>query len=216
MSEDDFNLKNSSEYLHLSFDETFRILKSSINGLSTEESKKRFDIFGGNDVLEKKENSLKLFLGYFWGPMAWLMEVAVILTIFINHYLEAILISILLITNAIISFSHNRDSKKAVQLLKNKLSIKVSTLRDGRYEEIDSIYLVPGDIIAVGLGDVIPADLKIIDGELLIDQSSLTGESLEIDKNIGELVFSGSNVKRGEARCVVLNIGSQTYFTQEL
>jgi H+-transporting ATPase len=212
MLENDFNLKNSSEYLHLSFDDTFNILKSSQSGLSEEEAERRINLFGKNDILEKKENLLKLFLGYFWGPMAWLMEAAIILTIFINHYFEAVLISILLITNVIISLLHNRNSKNAVELLKSKLSIKVSTLRNGKYEKINSADLVPGDIVAVGLGNIIPADLKIINGELTIDQSSLTGESFEIDKNAGEIVFSGSSVKRGESTCVVLNIGLQTYF----
>jgi H+-transporting ATPase len=133
MAENDFNLKNSSEYLHLSFDETFNVLKSSKSGLSEEEAERRINLFGKNDVLEKKENLLKLFLGYFWGPMARLMESAIILTVFINHYLEAVLILILLIANAIISFIYNRNSKNAVELLKSKLSMKVSTLRDIKY-----------------------------------------------------------------------------------
>jgi H+-transporting ATPase len=133
MAENDFNLKNSSEYLHLSFDETFNVLKSSKSGLSEEEAERRINLFGKNDVLEKKENLLKLFLGYFWGPMAWFMESAIILTVFINHYLEAVLILILLIANAIISFIYNRNSKNAVELLKSKLSMKVSTLRDIKY-----------------------------------------------------------------------------------
>jgi len=207
-----FQLKNSAEYSKISVEETFKYLQSNDNGLSDDEAEKRKAVFGENKLPEEKEYWWKRLFNQFWGPMPWLMEAAIILTIVIGHNLEAFLVFILLIINALISYIHGTNSQKAVELLKRKLVLTAMVLRDGEKKEVKSSNLVPGDIVFVGLGDLVAADLKIISGNLTVDQSALTGESLEIEKKEGELVYSGSSIKKGEARCIVLNTGTHTYF----
>ena len=118
----------------------------------------------------------------------------------------------LLTANAVIGYLHSRGSQKAIELLKKKLAIKAKVLRDGIWLEKEAKELVPGDIIVVKLGDIVPADAKIIDGELSVDESALTGESLPKDAHLSDIIYSSSVVKRGEARCILINTAANTYF----
>jgi H+-transporting ATPase len=144
--------------------------------------------------------------------MPWLLELAMGLSFILSHYLEGIIIFVLLTVNAVIGHVHSRGSQKAVELLKRKLAVKAKVLRDRKWVMKGAKEIVPGDIIAVGLGDIVPADAKIISGGLSIDQSALTGESLPAEKHESDIIYSSSVVRRGEAKCAVVNTGNNTYF----
>jgi H+-transporting ATPase len=208
----DFQIKPTSEFKALSLTETFALLQSTENGLSSSSVKERLSFFGRNEITEKKTNPVTEFLGRYWGPMPWLLELAMALSLMLGHALEAIIIFVLLTVNAIIGFLHARGSQKAAELLKQRLAIKAKVCRDGEWTTEDAGGIVPGDILIVKLGDIIPADAKIIGGDLSIDESALTGESLPIEKQSSDVVYSGAVVRRGEARCVAVNTGSNTYF----
>jgi len=206
-------LKKTSEYKEFPVEETIRLLKTSTNGLAESESKERIERFGYNEVVEKEKNPILEFLSRYWGPMPWLLEFTMGLSYISCHYLELAIIFLLLTINATIGFWHARSSRKALELLKKRLAVKAKVLRDGEWVVKDVRGIVPGDIIAIGLGDLVPADAKIVsDDEVSVDQSALTGESLPVSAHKSEIVYSSSIVKRGEARCVVVNTGTNTYF----
>ena len=208
----DFKVRSTSEYKKISLEETLRFMETSIEGLSDSEVKKRFEIFGYNEIVEKRKNLFFEFLLRYWGPMPWLLELAMALSFILGHYFETIIIFALLTINAIIGHMHSRGSQKAVELLKKKLAIKAKVLRDGKWIMEDAKEIVPGDIISVGLGDIVPTDAKVIGGELSVDESALTGESLPVDTHQSDIIYSGSVARRGEARCIVVNTGANTYF----
>ncbi|MBL4931779.1 plasma-membrane proton-efflux P-type ATPase [Clostridium paridis] len=205
-------MKSTFEYKKMSSNEIMKFLETSENGISTEEANNRVKKFGYNQVEEIKKNLFIEFFKRYWGPMPWLLELAIVLTIILKHYTESIIISILLTVNAIIGFLQSSNSKKAVELLKKKLEIKAKVLRDGNWVLKDAREVVPGDIIIVKLGDLIPADVSIISGEISVDESALTGESLPKNLKSTDVIYSSSVVKAGEARCIVINTGINTYF----
>jgi H+-transporting ATPase len=208
----DLKVKNTSEYKKISREETLNFLETSLSGLSGSEAGKRLGLFGYNEIVEKKKNPVLEFLLRYWGPMPWLLELAMGLSFLLKHYLEGIIIFVLLTVNAVIGHMHSRGSQKAVQLLKIKLAIKATVLRDGEWVKRQSKDIVPGDIIAVGLGDIVPADAKIEIGDLSVDVSALTGESLPVEIHQSDIIYSSAVVRRGEAKCVVVNTGANTYF----
>lgn len=208
----DLKIKSTTDYKKISFEETFKFLETSIDGLSEAEARKRLEIFGSNEIVEKKKNPVLEFLLRYWGPMPWLLELAMALSFILRHYFEGIIIFLLLTVNAVIGHMHSRGSQKALELLKKKLAIQAKVRRDGQWRTKEASEIVPGDVIAVKLGDIIPADAKILSGEISVDQSALTGESLTVNANQSDIVYSGSVAKLGEARCVVVNTGINTYF----
>jgi len=207
------NPRSTNEYKEISVEETIRVLETSPNGLTESEALERIGRFGRNEVAEKERNPVLDFLSRYWGPMPWLLESAMALSYILRHYLELIIIFALLTINAIIGFLHTRSSRKALDLLKKRLAVKARVLRDGQWVVRDARELVPGDIIGIGLGDLAPADAKLLgDGEVSVDQSALTGESLPVTLRESGIVYSSSVVKRGEAKCIVVNTGANTYF----
>jgi len=204
--------KNTLEYKAMPSEKVFESLKTALEGLSESEARKRLEIFGYNEIEEKKSNRLLQFLSRYWGPMPWLLELAMGLSFVLRHYLEGIIIFALLTVNALIGHIHSRGSQKALDLLKKKLAIKAKILRDGKWGTKEAKEVVPGDVIAVGLGDIVPADAWIASGELSVDQSTLTGESLPVEAHPSDVIYASSVVRRGEARCVVVNTGAHTYF----
>ncbi|MHB1685769.1 MAG: plasma-membrane proton-efflux P-type ATPase [Ignavibacteriaceae bacterium] len=208
----ELKIQPTSDYKKTTLEETFRLLETTENGLNRTEVQDRLGIFGHNAIEEKKKNPVLEFISRFWGPMPWLLELAMALSLFLKHHIEGIIIFVLLTVNAIIGFMHSRGSQKAVELLKQRLAIKAKVLRDGIWSLIESSEIVPGDIIVVKLGDIVPADAKIISGDISIDESALTGESLPVESQALDITYSGSVVKRGEARCIVVNTGVNTYF----
>ena len=206
------SIKKTSDYGQLTLEDAFTLTHSSSGGLTDAEAKTRIQTFGFNEIPENRRSGIVEFLSRYWGPMPWLLEVTVALSYLLNRFLDSIIIFALLTTNALIGFHHSRSSQRALEVLKTRLAIKAKALRDGKWVTADARELVPGDIIAVTLGDLVPADSKIIDGSASIDQSALTGESLPITTQASGILYSGSIVKRGQVTALVVNTGIDTFF----
>jgi len=203
---------STKDFERVSLDEAFKMLGSGPNGLSEDEARRRLSVYGPNVVGEKKESPLLGFLKRFWGPMPWLLEVAILLSLIIGHIIEAIIIASLLLINAVVGFLHQESSRKVLEMLRSRLAPRAKVLRDGDLKTIEAGLVVPGDVVVVELGDVVPADCKVVEGELSVDQSILTGESLPVDVSSNGILFAGSIIKRGRAKCLVVNTGKNTYF----
>jgi len=188
-------------------------LASSSEGLSQAEARKRLTQYGPNEIEEKKTNPFLKFLSYFWGPIPWMIEVAVILSGVVGHWPDFFIILILLIANAVVGFWEEHEAGNAIAALKAKLAIKARVKRDGKWITPESRELVPGDVIRVRLGDIVPADARLLDGDPVeVDQSALTGESLPATRKPGEVIFSGSIIRQGEIGAMVYATGANTYF----
>jgi H+-transporting ATPase len=208
----DLKVRATSEYKKISLEDAYKFLKTTADGLTDSEVKYRIEKFGNNEIVLKKQNSLLEFIQRYWGPMPWLLELAMGLSFALSHYLEGMIIFVLLTMNAIIGQIHSSSSQNVIELLKNKLAIKAKVLRNKKWSKEDAKGIVDGDIISVKLGDIVPADARIITGELSVDQSALTGESLPLETHSSDIIYSGSIIKRGEAMCIVINTGANTYF----
>jgi H+-transporting ATPase len=182
------------------------------NGLSDEDVKQRQTTYGLNEVAEKKQLLVLLFLKHFWGLTAIMLEITIVLSFLLQKYIDVYLIGGLMLFNAIIGFIQESKAAKTVQALKQSLQVLVRVLRDTKWQQVLASQLVPGDIIRVRTGDFMTADAKIIDGEAGADQSALTGESLLIRKKEGDMLFSGSVIKNGECNAVVTATGVNTFF----
>ena len=182
------------------------------NGLSDEDVKQRQTTYGLNEVVEKKQLLVLLFLKHFWGLTAIMLEITILLSFLLQKYIDVYLIGGLMLFNAIIGFIQESKAAKTVQALKQSLQVLVRVLRNTKWQKVLASQLVPGDIIRVRTGDFMTADAKIIDGEAGADQSALTGESMLISKNEGEMLFSGSVIKNGECNAVVTATGVNTFF----
>lgn len=188
-------------------------LKSTSNGLSQDEAKTRLSQYGPNEIEEKKANPFLKFLAYFWGPIPWMIEVAVILSAVIGHWPDFFIILVLLISNGAVGFWEEYQAGNAIAALKAKLAIKARIKRDGKWSSIPARELVPGDIIHLRLGDIVPADARLLVGDPVeVDQSALTGESLPVTRKSSEAVFSGSIIRQGEIDALVYATGGNTYF----
>jgi len=204
--------KSTLDYKDISIEETIKLLKTSISGLTESEAKRRIETYGYNEIKEEKRHALVDFISRYWGPMPWLLEIAIILSYFLGHYLEAVIIFILLTVNVIIGFVHAHNSQKVLDLLKKRLTVKAKLQRDGVWVTKDAREIVPGDIFVLELGDLVPVDAKILKGEISIDQSTLTGESLPVDVHRLDIIYSSTLVTRGEAFCVAVNTGMNTAY----
>jgi H+-transporting ATPase len=188
-------------------------LGSSPDGLSQAEAEKRLVEYGPNEIEEKKTNVLLKILSYFWGPIPWMIEVAVILSGVVRHWPDFFIILILLVSNAAVGFFEERQAGNAIEALKARLAVKARVKRDGKWITPPARELVPGDAIRLRLGDIVPADARLLDGdEVSVDQSALTGESLPATRKSGDAVFSGSIIRRGEIGALVYATGGKTYF----
>ena len=184
-----------------------------LNGLTQAEAGKRLAQYGPNAIVEKKINPLLKFLSYFWGPIPWMIEAAVILSGIIGHWPDFFIILILLIANAVVAFWEEREAGNAIAALKAKLAINARVKRDGQWITAAARELVPGDVIRIRLGDIVPADARLLSGDPVeVDQSALTGESLPATRKSGEAVFSGSIIRMGEIDALVYATGGNTYF----
>jgi len=209
-------LLNKDDVEKMDPQELFKTLNSSVEkGLTSQEAARRLEQYGPNALEEKHVNPFLKFLSYFWGPIPWMIEIAAILSAIVRHTADFIIIVALLIFNAIVGFWQEYKAGNAVEALKKSLALKSRALRDGQWQEIKANQLVPGDVIRLRLGDIIPADAKLIEGDYIsIDQSALTGESLPVSKKVGEVAYSGSVAKQGEMVALVTGTGSNTYFGQ--
>jgi H+-transporting ATPase len=188
-------------------------LESTPEGLTQAEAQKRLTQYGPNEIEEKKTNLFLKFLSYFWGPIPWMIEVAVILSGVVGHWPDFFIILVLLIANAVVGFWEERQAGNAIAALKSKLAVKARVKRDGKWVTPAARELVPGDVIRLRLGDIVPADARLLDGDPVeVDQSALTGESLSATRKPGEAVFSGSIIRQGEIGALVYATGAKTYF----
>ena len=209
----DLDIISTEEAEKASITELLRKLSCSEKGLSTSEAEERIQKYGYNEITEKKAHPLLKFLSYFWGPIPWMIEVAAVLSVLIRHWDDFSIIMALLFFNAGIGFWQEHKAANALEALKEQLALKARVLRDGKWQELVAEKLVPGDVTRIQLGDVIPADVKLIEGDYIdIDQSALTGESLLVSKKIGDVAYSGSVAKQGEMVALVTSTGSNTYF----
>ncbi|MGA3005862.1 MAG: plasma-membrane proton-efflux P-type ATPase [Acetobacteraceae bacterium] len=197
----------------LSMPDLLAKLGSSPNGLTQAESEKRLIQYGPNEIEERKTNEVLKFLSYFWGPIPWMIEVAVILSAVDRHWPDFGIILLLLLANAVVGFWEEHQAGNAIAALKAKLAIKAMVKRDGKWINPAARDVVPGDVIRVRLGDIVPADARLLEGDPIeVDQSALTGESLPATRNSGEAVFSGSIIRQGEIDAMVYATGAKTYF----
>jgi H+-transporting ATPase len=188
-------------------------LGSSPDGLTQAEAQKRLTQYGPNEIEEKKTNEILKFLSYFWGPIPWMIEAAVILSAAARHWPDFGIILLLLLANAMVGFWEEHQAGNAIAALKATLAIKARVKRDGKWVNPAARDLVPGDAIRLRLGDIVPADARLLDGdEISVDQSALTGESMPASRKSGDAVFSGSIVRRGEIDALVYATGGKTYF----
>ena len=193
--------------------EVAKKLRSSPEGLTQAEAQKRLKQYGPNEIAEKKTNALLKVLSYFWGPIPWMIEVAVVLSGVVRHWPDFFIILLLLVANATIGFWEERQAGNAIDALKARLAIKARVKRDGKWITPAARELVPGDVIRLRLGDIVPADARLLDGdEVSVDQAALTGESLPKTCKSGDAIFSGSIIRRGEIGALVYATGGKTYF----
>jgi len=190
-----------------------KALASSPDGLGQAEAQKRLAQYGPNELEEKKANPFLKFLGYFWGPIPWMIEAAVVLSAIDRHWPDFFIILVLLLANAVVGFWEEHQAGNAIEALKARLALKARAKRDGQWVSTAARALVPGDVIHLRLGDVVPADARLLDGDPIeVDQSALTGESLPAARKSGEAVYSGSIVRQGEIDALVYATGASTYF----
>ena len=182
-------------------------------GLTSKEAEERLKKYGEN-ILELKKKSIWLHLfTFFWGPIPWMIEIAGVLSAYLERWPDFIMIAALLFINAALGFFQEYKANNAIEALKSKLALKARALRDGQWQSIEARCLVPGDVISVKLGNIIPADIKLTSGEYLsVDQSALTGESLPVDKKVGDTAYSGTTAKLGEMIGEVTETGLSTFF----
>ncbi len=209
------NMSNSP-YANLSAEECIKKLEVDPNkGLSSQEVEGRLQKYGHNALEEKKFSIWKKILEFFWGPIPWMIEVAAILSGALKNWPDFIVIMAMLIINAALGFFQEYKAGNAMEALKKKLALLARVLRDGKWQMVEAKTLVPGDIVSVKLGNIIPADLKLFSGEYLsVDQSSLTGESLPVTKRVNDLAFSGTIAKTGEMIGIVTETGMNSFFGQ--
>ncbi len=170
--------------------------KTGLNPTQVQECLKKY---GPNALPEEKKSALSALVAYFWGPIPWMIEAAALMALIVTDWGDLTIIASLLLFNALLGFWEEHEASNALDALKSSLALKARALRSGEWQQVDARTLVPGDLIRLYLGDVVPADCKLIQGDYIsIDQSALTGESLPVTKKSGEDAYSGSVVKQGE------------------
>jgi H+-transporting ATPase len=188
-------------------------LAASPEGLSDAEAQRRLAQYGYNELAEQHTNPVLKFLAYFWGPISWMIEAAAILSVLVRHWPDLCIIVVLLVANAAVGFWEEYQAGNAIAALKAKLALQARVKRDGRWTTVAARALVPGDIIRLRLGDIVPADARLWEGGPVdVDQSALTGESLPVTRQAGETVYSGSILRQGESDALVYGTGPNTYF----
>jgi H+-transporting ATPase len=181
-------------------------------GLTHAEVDGRRKAHGYNEVAEKKAHPVRKFLQKFWGISAWMLELIIVLSAVLGKYSDLAVVSALLLINAVLSFTQEHRAAGVVEALRKRLQVNARVRRESIWQIVPARELVPGDIVRVRPGDIIPADVKLLTGALSVDQSALTGESKDVDKAPGGVLSSGSVVRRGEGNGVVMLTGAKTFF----
>ncbi|HVB86728.1 MAG TPA: plasma-membrane proton-efflux P-type ATPase [Candidatus Dormibacteraeota bacterium] len=185
---------------------------ATLQGLTTDEAARRLRENGPNAVAVKKRHPLLALFGKFWAPVPWMLEATIVLELVLGKNTEAVVVALLLLFNASLSMFQERKAQNALAILRSRLPVKARVLRDAQWRIIDAREIVPGDAIHLRMGDIVPADVRLREGQALLDQSALTGESLPVEGSPGNLAYAGATVKRGEASGDVTATGQHTYF----
>ncbi len=188
-------------------------LEAPPGGLSTDEAARRLTHYGYNELPEKRTSPLVRLLSAFWGPIPWMIEVAALLSLVVQHWADFGIILALLVMNALVGFWEEYQADTTIAALKSKLALQARVRRDGAWTTVPARELVPGDLVHLRIGEIVPADARLLSGDPLeVDQSALTGESLPVTRKTDESVYSGSIVKRGDIDALVYATGQETYF----
>ncbi len=187
--------------------------RPDLTGLTSDEARSRLAQYGENAIREERVSLWRKFLGYFWGPIPWMIEIAAVLSGVTRRWEDFAIIVVMLLINAGVGFFQEYKADTAIAALRQRLAPVARVLRDGKWQDLAARLLVPGDVVLVKLGNIVPADLELREGDYLsVDQSALTGESLPVDRKVGDTVYSGSIVRQGAMRGVVTATGMKTYF----
>ncbi|HHO69089.1 MAG TPA: HAD family hydrolase [Gammaproteobacteria bacterium] len=206
--------RQTDDYLGQDVDRTLRELDSDADrGLSSDEARARLLRYGYNEIEEKVEPLWHRIFRRFWGPIPWMIETAAVLSALVGKWEDFSIIVVMLLVNAGLDFLQEHRAMNALEALKRRMALEVTVLRDGEWQVVPARELVPGDIVKLKIGDVVPADVQLLDGDYLaIDQSALTGESLPVTRRRDEVAYTNTIVKQGEMRAVVVNTGTDTRF----
>src|SRR5208282_1517153 len=185
---------------------------SPTKGLSSQEAARRLSQVGPNAVVEPQVSLAARIARRFWEPVPWMLEAAIVMQLAIGERMEALIIAVLLIFNVALGIFHERRAGEALAALKSKLALNAFVQRDGQWLKLPSVELVPGDLVRLALGGVVPADSRLLDGSVLLDQSMLTGESVAVEIGAGKTAYAGALVRRGAAMAEVTATGDRTYF----
>ena len=207
-------MRTTDEYAKQDINQSLNELQADrTTGLSSREAARRLEHYGYNEISEKEEPLWHRIFRRFWGPIPWMIEAAAFLSALVRKWEDFVIITIMLLVNGLLDFFQEHRALNALKALKSKLALEATVLRDGKYVTIPARELVPGDILKLRIGDVVPADVQLMSGEYLsIDQSSLTGESLPITKRTGEAAYANTIVKQGEMSGLVVNTAANTRF----
>ncbi len=188
-------------------------LHSGRDGLSGEQAAARLTRFGPNEIAEEHRPAVLVFLGYFWAPIPWMIEAALLLSVLARHWSDAAIIAVLLGMNGVVAYIEEHQAADAIAALKQRLASTARVRRDGVWTQLPTRELVPGDVARLRLGDVVPADARLLDDVTLeLDQSALTGESLPVSRARGEVLYSGAVITRGEGDVLVFATGADSFF----
>lgn len=206
-------MQTSDELASTPLQQMLAELDTTAQGLSSAAARSRLQRDGFNEIAERRRNPVLTFLGYFWAPIPWMIEVALALSIAARHWTDSAIIAVLLMMNGLVAFIEEHQAASAIAALKQRLVSSARVLRDGVWVTAPTRELVPGDVLRVRLGDVVPADLRVLDDVTLeVDQSAMTGESLAVSRGRGDVLYSGSVLVRGEADALVFATGASSYF----
>jgi H+-transporting ATPase len=187
-------------------------LGPSPDGLTSGEARHQLKKCGPNTMPDTSVHPLRVALEKFWAPVPWMLEAAILLELVLGKYVEAVIIAGLLVFNAALGLFQESRAQATLAALKSRLALNASVRRDGAWKTVPAAELVPGDLVKLSLGGVVAADVKLTGGDLLLDQSMLTGESVPIDAGPGAQTFAGALVRRGEAVAEVTATGTRTKF----
>jgi H+-transporting ATPase len=182
------------------------------SGLSSDDARSRLQQSGPNSIADSSVHPVRSALGKFWAPVPWMLELVIVVELGLHEYVEALVIAVLLIFNAALSFLRESHAQATLNALKSRLALTASARRDGIWSSIPAADLVVGDIVKLSLGGVVPADVHVLEGSVLADQSMLTGESVPIEAGPGQQTYAGALIRRGEAVAAVTATGTQSKF----
>ncbi len=185
---------------------------TSSNGLTSDEARDRLETDGPNAMPDTSAHPLRNAFAKFWAPVPWLLEASIVLQVVLHKYFEAAVITGLLVFNATLAYFQEGRAQATLAALKSRLALNASVRRGETWKNVPAVELVCGDVVKLSLGGVVPADVHLIDGSVLLDQSMLTGESMPIEAGPGVDTYAGALVRRGEATAVVTSTGVHTKF----